>query len=69
MKLFEWVIEKTYIEISHNKGVPGVDEMTVAELPDYLRQHWLEIKRQLLNGHYRAQAVKRVEIPKADGRR
>ncbi len=43
--------------------------MTVEELTDKPKQHWPEIKSQLLNGHYRPPAVKRVEIPKAGGRK
>jgi RNA-directed DNA polymerase len=50
-----------------NKGSPGVDGMTVDELPSYLKQHELEIGAQLRNGTYRPQPVLRVEIPKPDG--
>ena len=50
-----------------NKGSPGVDGMTVDELPEYLKQHGLEIGEQLRNGTYRPQPVRRVEIPKPDG--
>ncbi|MGD2175162.1 MAG: hypothetical protein PVJ27_07145, partial [Candidatus Brocadiaceae bacterium] len=35
-----------------NAGSPGIDGMTVGELPGYLRQHWPEIKAQLLAGRY-----------------
>jgi RNA-directed DNA polymerase len=41
--------------------------MTVDELPEYLKQHGLEIGEQLRNGAYKPQPVKRVEIPKPDG--
>jgi RNA-directed DNA polymerase len=41
--------------------------MTVEKLPDYLKQHWPEVREQLLSGTYRPQPVKRVEIPKPDG--
>jgi len=53
--------------VKANKGSPGVDGMTVDELPDYLKQHELEIGEQLRNGTYQPQPVKRVEIPKPDG--
>jgi RNA-directed DNA polymerase len=53
--------------VKANKGSPGVDGMTVDELPEYLKQHELEIGEQLRNGTYQPQLVKRVEIPKRDG--
>jgi RNA-directed DNA polymerase len=53
--------------VKANKGSPGVDGMTVDELPDYLKQHELEIGEQLQNGTYQPQPVRRVEIDKPDG--
>jgi RNA-directed DNA polymerase len=53
--------------VKANKGSPGVDGMTVDELPEYLKQHELEIGEQLRNGTYQPQPVRRVEIPKSDG--
>ena len=53
--------------VKANKGRPGVDGMTVQELPEYLKQHWPAIREQLQSGTYQPQPVKRVEIPKPDG--
>jgi RNA-directed DNA polymerase len=53
--------------VKANKGSPGVDGMTVHDLPGYLKQHWPAIREQLLSGTYKPQPVKRVEIPKPDG--
>jgi RNA-directed DNA polymerase len=53
--------------VQANKGKPGIDGMTVEELPGYLEEHWPTIREQLLGGDYRPQPVKRVEIPKPDG--
>src|SRR6266436_5706105 len=53
--------------VKANKGSPGVDGMTVDELPEYLKQQELEIGEQLRNGTYQPQPVRRVEIPKPDG--
>jgi RNA-directed DNA polymerase len=53
--------------VKANKGSAGVDGMTVQQLPEYLKQHWPDIREQLLNGTYKPQPVKRVEIPKPDG--
>src|ERR1035438_3187181 len=50
-----------------NQGSPGIDGMTVDELPGYLEQHWPVIRGQLLSGTYEPKPVKRVEIPKPDG--
>jgi RNA-directed DNA polymerase len=48
-------------------GSPGVDGMTVDELPGYLREHWPTIREQLMSGTYKPKPVRRVEIPKPDG--
>lgn len=53
--------------VKANKGSPGVDGMTVSDLPGYLKQHWPAIREQMLSGTYEPQPVKRVEIPKPDG--
>jgi RNA-directed DNA polymerase len=53
--------------VKANRGSPGVDAMSVEDLPGDLRQHWPDVRAQLLSGTYRPQPVKRVEIPKPDG--
>ena len=53
--------------VKANKGSPGIDGMTVGELPEYLKQHWPAIREQLLSGTYEPRPVRRVEIPKPDG--
>src|SRR5664280_544986 len=53
--------------VKSNKGSPGIDGMKVGELSGHLREHWPAIREQLLNGTYKPQPVKRVEIPKPDG--
>jgi hypothetical protein len=54
-------------QVRGNKGSAGADRMTVDQLGDYLKQHWLSIREQLLNGTYEPKPVRRVEIPKPDG--
>lgn len=56
-------------QVKRNKGAAGVDGMTVDKLSDYLKQYWPALKEQLETGNYQPEAVKRVEIPKADGRK
>ncbi len=58
---------KALKRVKSNGGAPGVDGMAVQQLPDFLREHWLRIKEELLKGTYRPQPVRRVEIPKPDG--
>ena len=53
--------------VKQNKGSPGVDGMTVDELPEYLVENWVEIREQLLAGTYQPRPVKRQEIPKSGG--
>src|SRR6266496_211434 len=53
--------------VKSNKGSPGIDGMTVEQLPGYLKQYWPAIREQLLSGTYEPQPVRRVEIPKQDG--
>ena len=58
---------RAFKRVKSNKGSPGIDGMTVEQLPDYLKEHWPAIRGQLLSGTYKPQPVKRVEIPKPDG--
>jgi RNA-directed DNA polymerase len=51
-------------QVRANKGSPGVDHMTVDELPGFLHEHWPAIKERLLSGEYEPQPVRRVEIAK-----
>src|SRR5687768_14543140 len=53
--------------VQANKGSPGVDGMTVQELPAYLREEWPRLREALLEGRYRPQPVRRATIPKPDG--
>ncbi|HYJ80539.1 MAG TPA: group II intron reverse transcriptase/maturase [Longimicrobiaceae bacterium] len=53
--------------VRRNKGSPGIDGMTVDDLPDYLRENWERIRSELLGGSYRPSAVRRQEIPKSGG--
>ena len=57
-----------HARVVRNGGAPGVDGMTVDELMPYCRQHWARIREDLLNGRYRPQPVRGVEIPKPDGK-
>ena len=54
-------------QVQSNKGAPGIDGMTVDDLPCFLLHKWPAIKSELLRGTYTPQPVRRVEIPKPSG--
>ena len=60
-------IEAALRAVVRNKGAPGVDGMTVRQLPGILKARWPEIEHQLLQGRYQPQPVRRVQIPKPAG--
>lgn len=60
-------LKRALNQVIRNKGAPGVDGMTVEQLPGYLKHHWPTLKHQLQTGSYYPQAVRRVSIPKPNG--
>ena len=60
-------IEAALRAVVRNKGAPGVDGITVKQLPGMLKARWSEIEDQLLQGRYQPPPVLRVKIPKPDG--
>jgi RNA-directed DNA polymerase len=73
LTLIEHVVRRENLVAAHarvvrNGGAPGVDGMTVDDLMPYCRQHRARVREQLLSGTYVPQPVRRVEIPKPDGK-
>jgi RNA-directed DNA polymerase len=71
-QLMEKVVDRDNLlmalrNVKRNGGAPGIDGMTVEELPDYLKRKWPKIRGQLLDGTYVPLPVKRVEIRKPGG--
>ena len=71
-ELMEKVCERQNLQaalkrVRQNAGSPGIDGMTVEELPNHLRAHWLRLREDLLAGRYQPQPVRRVTIPKPGG--
>jgi hypothetical protein len=60
-------LRKALAQVKRNKGAAGVDGMSIGALSPYLKEHWPTIRAQLLDGTYKPQPVRRVEIPKATG--
>jgi len=71
-KLMEEVLRRENLIEAHkrvrkNKGAPGVDGMTVDKLMPYCREHWKEIRGQLLDETYKPRPIRMREIPKPQG--
>ena len=61
-------MNEAYQKVKRNKGAGGVDQMEMDELLEHLKTHWEEILTSLLKGSYKPYPVKRVEIPKENGK-
>jgi RNA-directed DNA polymerase len=60
-------LNQAYKRVKANRGAPGVDGMTVAELRSWIAQHKDALLTALLDGSYQPQPVRGVEIPKPGG--
>jgi RNA-directed DNA polymerase len=60
-------LRKALARVKRNKGAAGIDGMSFEALGPYLKEHWPTIRAQLLDGSYKPQPMRRVEIPKASG--
>lgn len=74
MKLMEVILQDENLEeaikrVKSNKGVAGVDKITVDEVYEYFKSNKETIKKQILEKKYRPQPVRRVYIPKSNGRK
>jgi RNA-directed DNA polymerase len=54
--------------VEANKGSHGVDGMSVKTLREHIQQNWLPIRQAIEEGTYEPSPVRRVEIPKPDGK-
>lgn len=73
----EWMLEQilsidnmnlAYKKVKKNKGAGGIDKMTTDELLGYLIEHRRELLLSIRKGTYKPQPVRRVEIPKDNGK-
>src|SRR5271166_1206911 len=57
-------LERAWKRVRSNKGSPGVDGMTIDAAKDYLREHWPNIRAQLLEG---GAAPRGAPLSRSDG--
>jgi RNA-directed DNA polymerase len=69
-KVYRWdVLAVAYMRCRENDGVAGVDGQTFEDIETYGAHRWLgELADELQNETYRPQPVRRVYIPKPDGK-
>ena len=73
-RLLEKIVDKENFRLAlkrviQNKGTYGVDGMKVDELRAYLNENWETLKQSILGGTYHPNPVRRVEIPKDNGKK
>jgi RNA-directed DNA polymerase len=62
-------LNQAYKQVKSNKGSGGIDKMEVEELLPYFSQHKETLIASIYNGKYRPNPVRRVEIPKPNGKK
>ena len=61
-------LNRAYKQVKRNKGAGGIDGMQVDELLSFLKENQKELLQSLRDGKYRPKPVRRVEIPKENGK-
>ena len=61
-------LNRAYKQVKRNKGAGGIDGMQVDELLPFLKENRKELLQSLRDGKYRPKPVRRVEIPKENGK-
>ncbi len=56
-------LRRAYQRVVSNKGAPGADGMTVADLAGYVKQYWPTLKARLLAGEYHPKQCERLKFP------
>lgn len=74
MELIEWILQDKNLTIAlkrviANKGAPGIDNMTVEEVRDYFETNRTTIKTRIRQKEYEPSPVRRVFIPKPNGKK
>ena len=58
---------RAYKQVFSNKGSAGVDGIKTSELKAYMQENWERISTEITHGYYQPNAIRGVEIPKANG--
>jgi RNA-directed DNA polymerase len=61
-------LRKAWARVKANAGAAGIDGMSVEDFPAFCREHWPRLRSALMEGTYRPAPLRRVFIPKPDGR-
>ena len=74
MRLIEVILDDENLNeavkrVKSNKGVAGVDKMTIYEIDTYFQNNKERIKKEILEKKYRPQPIKKVYIPKSNGKK
>lgn len=62
-------LNQAFKRVKSNKGSYGIDDMKVDELLQYLKENGDSLRQSILEGNYKPNPVRRVEIPKQDGKK
>jgi len=62
-------LNRAYKQVKKNKGSHGVDGMSTEHLLEYLKSNGNMLRQSILDGKYRPSPVRRVEIPKDNGKK
>ena len=60
-------MHKAKVKVISNKGTAGIDDISVEEIDEYIKENWARIRQEIIERRYKPQPVLRVEIPKPNG--
>lgn len=64
----DYNIQEAIRVVKRNKGASGIDGVTTDGIKQMMQEKWIKTKQDLLEGKYFPEPVKRIQIPKPDGR-
>ncbi len=61
-------LNQAYKQVKKNRGAGGIDGMQVDDLLPFLKENQMKLVQAIRDGKYRPKPVRRVEIPKENGK-